>query len=126
MKGNQNLPNKKATSTNLTGKPLLFHFALEAIVGKIETHLDTEAPINHLIQTQKLIMGTITLNHQVERVHHTQDQQIFRKHVIIKIKTRIQIILDHNHLNTIEMEIVYDNPSHLIAFVMYGTAIIHS
>ena len=74
---------------------------------------------------QNLIRGLVTLNHQVERVHHNQGNQLFRKNLIIIIAIRTQIILDHNHLIIIETKIVHDDPSHVIAFEMYEITLIH-
>ena len=61
-------------------------------------------------------MGTAILNHRVETVHHTQTQTI---------KIILNIILDQNHLTIIEMEIVHDDSSHDIDFVMLKVTIIH-
>ena len=54
-------------------------------------------------------MEIVISNHRVEMVHHTQDP-IF--------KIIYNIILDHNHLTIIETEIVHDDRSHEIDFVM--------
>ena len=58
-------------------KCLVNHFyspiALEAIVEKNETLLDTEVPINNHIKNQNLTMGVVTLNHQAELVEPKQN-----------------------------------------------------
>ena len=52
-------------------------------------------------------MEIVISNNPVEMVHPTHDQ----------ISNQIQkVILDHNHLTIIEMEIVHDNDSHEIDF----------
>ena len=54
-------------------------------------------------------MGITVLNHQVETVHYTQDKTI---------KLIFNTILDHTHLTRTKMEIVHDDRSHEIDFLM--------
>ena len=66
--------------------------------------------------TQNPIIGTVTSNHRVEMVHHTQ-YQIF--------KLTHNKILDHNHLTIIGTEIPHDDRSHEIDIVMLENTLIH-
>ena len=59
-------------------------------------------------------MGIVTSNHRAETVHPTHDQFL----------NEIHIILDHNHLTIIETEIVNDDHSHEIDFVLLETILI--
>ena len=61
-------------------------------------------------------MGIVISNHRVEMVHHTQDQISKAIH---------NLTLDHNHLNTIETEIVRDDHFHEIDSVTLETILIH-
>ena len=54
-------------------------------------------------------MAITILNQRVETVHHTQDQTI---------KLILNTILDKNHLTITETEIVHDDRSHKIDFLM--------
>ena len=64
-------------------------------------------------------MEILTINHQAQWVHYTQDHQILRKNPrVIIITTIFLITLDQNQLIIIEMAIVHDDPSHVFALEM--------
>ena len=56
---------------------------------------------------------------------YPRPQNVRRDQTIIKTTTTL-ITLDRNHLTIIEMEIVHDDQSHVIAFEMYEITLIHS
>ena len=98
MKGKQNLKNKKVTSNNMTDKPLPFPYRSKS---------NSREHRNPHFELQNHTMETVTLNHQVERDHHTQDYKFFRKSQTLIIKTLTLVVLDHNHITIIEIEIVH-------------------
>ena len=77
---------------------------------------DAEFQISSHKITQNPITEIAILNHRVETVHHTQDQISKMIH---------NIILDLNHLTIMETEIVHDDRSHEIDFVILGILLIH-
>ena len=68
-------------------------------------------------------MEIVTLNHQAglnhQTVHHTQEHKIFSKNQTMIITTIILVILDHNHLIIVEIEIFHDDNSHAIVSEVY-------
>ena len=71
-------------------------------------------------------METVVLNHLIEQVHHIREHKTFRNKKTIIRTTITIIILDHNHLTMIEMEIVHGDQPHVIAFIIYEITLIHS
>ena len=69
-------------------------------------------------------METVDLNPHVERVHRTRDHKISRKNQTKTITKITLVILEHNHLITIEMEIVHNNHFHAAAFQNYEPTLI--
>ena len=116
MKGNQNRPNRQATPNNMTSKPLPFSHRSRSNSREQRNHSRQKSKQNSHKITQNPITETVISNHHIEIVHHNQDQISIIIH---------DIILDHNQLTLIETEIVHDDRSHEIDFVMLGTLLFH-
>ena len=109
MKGNQNPPNRQVTSNNMTGKPLQFSHRSKNNSREHLKNYDIEVQINSHNVTQNITTEIATSYHRLEVVHYTQDHQ--------NHKIPLTIILDHNLLTIIELEIVHDDHSCVIDFV---------
>ena len=116
MKGNQNLPNRQATSNNIKGRPLPFSHRSRSNSREHRNHSRHRSPNQFSQKTQNPIMGTAISDHRVEMIHHTQDQFF---------KLIQNIILDHNHLTIIGTDTAHDNRSQEIDFVMLEITLIH-
>ena len=125
-KGNKNLPKKQVTSSIMTAKPLPFSYCSKSNSRDHRDDSRYKSPNKISHSNSDPITVIVILNHRVETVHHTQGPSTLRTNLLITLITHILIILDHNPLTVIEMEIVQDDHSHAIDFAKYKTTITHS
>ena len=117
MKGDQNLPNRQVTSNNVTGKPLPFSHLSRSNSREHRNNSRHRGPNKFSETNSKPYYGNSNFK-PLNRNGSPYPRSNFQKIILTKI-------LDHNHLIIIVTEIVHDNRSPKINFVILEIIKIH-
>ena len=114
MKGNQNIPNRQVTSNNMTGKPLPFSHRSCSNSREHRNHSRHRSPNKFSQNNSKPYYGNSNFK-PPSRNGSPYPRPNFQTN---------SIILDHNHLTIIGMEIAHDDCILEMDFIMSGITLI--